>query len=72
MLNDSELVTVTFACCNRQRVHQFGDLKASPAAHGFACPICGGVVQYHPHEFVALMNKQPDDAPHEITLHPVQ
>ena len=72
MLNDSEPIRVTFACCGEKRVHPFSALKTSPANFGFICPVCSATVQYDCYEFVALMNKDSKDTRHEITLRPVE
>lgn len=70
MLDDAQLVMVTFSCCGHQAVHHFGALKTSPI--GFVCPACNATAQYDRHEYVALLNKEPEDPPFKISLYPVE
>lgn len=68
MLDDTQLIEVTFSCCNNKALHKIGDFKAGTVGEGFVCPVCMVTVKYIGHEFAALLNKEPGDALYKITL----
>ncbi len=70
MLDDSQLISVTFACCDHKGFHELGRLRNS--ALGFYCPVCGTGVKANPLEFVQLLNQDPADSVHEITFRPIE
>ena len=71
-LDDGQSVVVTFACCGKQRLEKFADLKAGTLNDGFICPFSGHRVKYDGHEFVRLMNEEALNATHKITLYPAE
>ena len=69
-LADNQQIRVRFDCCGVVEWAEFAQLKSS-ATRRFECPRCKAEVTYLLPEFVALINKDPENVPHEITLRPV-
>ena len=72
LINDVDLVTVTFRCCGKRRTVPLAELKQSPQRQ-FQCQnlSCGAVVYYNPAEFVALINKNKGAPDLTISLYPL-